>query len=661
MGSVAAVDAWAVVTAACATGDVQTTGTGLLSANVLSKAAVASLTRACCVTDDDIDFVLISACLEAVAGVCAVTIDTDTTAPLLASQCGGVAAAVVGVMQRLQRCGDTDGHCNAVRLGCNALQCLARLDSTQQDDIVAAGGVSAVLLAMQRHVDAAAVQESGCGVLQHLVPVRPNVVNATSVVHAGGVDVVLSAMRRFIDNVAVQMAACGALCRLACVDEAAAAIAGAGGIVDAVTSMQRHSTVVDIQCAGGTLLSLLAARSDTNAAAVAAAGGIDVIVAALEHFADSWRLTAPCCDALASVVRHDPEAAARGDRRATTAVRRAKAVVTAMEHNGTCEPLQAAGCRAILSLASPRDVTSEMSVVDVGSVETLIDAMRQCGGSVAVVEHGCAGLRQLVSWLPNSDWLRGTANEAAEAVVAAMLLHEDSAAIQAQCCAALKEIARPRAISWAASAVSGASARRAVDAVLTALRRFSSMEEPDPSVLAYGYSILGILATDNLECSTAIVESGGFELVVDAMRRYPESRAVQRSCCGALAGVIGCGAVTESTVQGAACIALVLAAMHRHNDSRKVHERGCEALRSMASSLGIASSTAIIDAGGVDVVLSVIASPHSAWLVAVNDHVFASACRALAAVASGFRLGVAAAAVAQTKIVDVVLRLAERV
>jgi hypothetical protein len=160
---------------------------------------------------------------------------------------------VVGVMQRLQRRRGAggDGDCAVSRLGCIALWRPARLDSTQQDAIGAAGGVHAVLSAMQRHVDSEAVQESGCGALSLLV--QHSVVNATSMLSAGGVSTVLSTMRRHCHSVAVQDCGTRVLRGLGrCSDvsvpcASAIASADAGSAVDDVLTTMRqrsHSSAV---------------------------------------------------------------------------------------------------------------------------------------------------------------------------------------------------------------------------------------------------------------------------------------------------------------------------------------------------------------------------------------------------------------------------------
>jgi hypothetical protein len=307
----AAADAWAAISAVCATGDVATTGSRLLSASVLSGAAVSTLTRVS--GADDAITQEASRCLEAVASVCSAVSSIGGTSPeeSMTQRCGDVAAAVVGVMQRLQRRGDGDGDSIVARLGCIALWRLARLDSTQQDAIGAAGGVHAVLAAMQRHVDCVDVQESGCWALSHLV--HRSVAHASAMVCGGGLGIVLCAMRRHPQAVTVQECGMTALRGLlhvvghGCGDAmCSTAVAPAAAVEDVLVTMRQHVHSAALQQVGCAALLTLAGSSNDNKALIVARGGVEAVVAAMRRHVSCVEAQLLGCDALKTALTQQP-------------------------------------------------------------------------------------------------------------------------------------------------------------------------------------------------------------------------------------------------------------------------------------------------------------------------------------------------------------------
>eukprot|EP00961_Rhodomonas_salina_P095293 1282150-Rhodomonas_salina.1 len=80
---------------------------------------------------------------------------------------------------------------------------------------------------MKQHVKSAGVQEQGCGALRNLAV---NDENKVKIGAAGGIEAVITAMQQHADSEGVQEWGCAALSNLAFNDENKVKIGAAGGI-----------------------------------------------------------------------------------------------------------------------------------------------------------------------------------------------------------------------------------------------------------------------------------------------------------------------------------------------------------------------------------------------------------------------------------------------
>ncbi len=597
-GGAASADAWAAITAVCAVGDVHTTATRLLSANVLAGAATVTLTRAS--IEDDTDIVVASRCLQAVASVCGAAMfdagfelgsrpRSKKAGAVLSPQslttlCGGIVAAVVAVMQRLRWRGDGDGDDNGdahvARLGCIALWRLARLDGTQQDAIGAAGGVDAVLSSMQRHVDSVAVQESGCGALWHLV--HRHIANATAMVCGGGLGVVLRAMRLYRESVAVQE--CGAValqCLMGCLDvlgaESApcALPASAVGVEDVLTTMQGHghsSTVQQVCCCG---LLALAACNAANVPLIVARGGVEAVVTAMRRHGDCVQTLRRGCAVLHSVAAVSTENAS-----VVATAGGVEVVLAAMRRFGKSLPLHVSGSgvlQSVLPLSLPR---CGGAFVSAGGVTAVVSSMRRHIDSLSVQERGCDVL-QMVFYTDTGDGECDVVPSdvcfgVIQVVVSAMRRHVKSVTVQECGCRVLRSIAC-RGDSYSAAVCT----TDCIDAVVAAMRLLDHstvVQECGCHVLPVGrVALAGVRrGKSNKRALKHMGRLAVGDVVVSAMRHRIECPAVQISGCAALQGVGERKCMTGPPSVRAA--RMVVDAMRRFGDDADVQRAGSGAL-----------------------------------------------------------------------------------
>eukprot|EP00523_Entomoneis_sp_CCMP467_P011468 CAMPEP_0168724690 /NCGR_PEP_ID=MMETSP0724-20121128/3765_1 /TAXON_ID=265536 /ORGANISM="Amphiprora sp., Strain CCMP467" /LENGTH=1236 /DNA_ID=CAMNT_0008771445 /DNA_START=419 /DNA_END=4129 /DNA_ORIENTATION=+ len=169
--------------------------------------------------------------------------------------------------------------------GCFALWNITINHSMNSDAIVRYyegnnDGVRYIITAMKDHIEDAAVQKAGCGIIKNLTDREDN---ARIVADLGGVVCVLNAMRQHEKNKAIQTEGCGAVCNLAMLEDQKTPILNAGGVGVLVVAMQQLRDVATIQKQACKAFKSLALGDEQNQISIAAAGGISAILAAMDR------------------------------------------------------------------------------------------------------------------------------------------------------------------------------------------------------------------------------------------------------------------------------------------------------------------------------------------------------------------------------------------
>jgi hypothetical protein len=177
-------------------------------------------------------------------------------------------------------------HVDVQRLGCGALTNLACANTANQTAIVSAGGVEAVLGAMQAHPAHVDVLKNGCHALANLA--SANTANQTAIASAGGVEAVLGAMQAHPADANLLKETCCALMHFSRRHPSnQAAIVSAGGVEAVLRAMRSHPADLDVQrfCCG--VLVNLVTGNVKRQAFVVAAGAVELTLGAMQaHPAD---------------------------------------------------------------------------------------------------------------------------------------------------------------------------------------------------------------------------------------------------------------------------------------------------------------------------------------------------------------------------------------
>ena len=167
--------------------------------------------------------------------------------------------------------------------------------------VVTAGGIKAVVAAMNAHLNNAAVQEYGCIILMRIAVLAEK---QPKVAVAGGIEAVVAAMNAHLDNAAIQEFGCWALSNIAVPADNQLKVAAKGGIEAVVAAMNAHTRVAAIQKKGCWALSNIAVLAD-NQLKVAAKGGIKAVVDAMNAHLDNADINKNGCAALQSITNNN--------------------------------------------------------------------------------------------------------------------------------------------------------------------------------------------------------------------------------------------------------------------------------------------------------------------------------------------------------------------
>ena len=235
------------------------------------------------------------------------------------------------------------------------------------------GAAQAILEAMQRHRDDAAVQEAGCGALRNLAV---NDENEVKLMELEAAQAILEAMKRHRDHAAVQEGGCGALGNLANAEnrvklmelEAAQAI---------LEAMKGHRDHAGVQAGGCAALRSLAVN-DENEVKLMELEAAQAILEAMKRHRDHAAVQKEGCRALWILAVNDENEVKLMELEA------AQAILEAMKRHRDHADVQHAGCLALRNLS-----------VNLDAAQAILEAMQRHRNDAAVQEAGCGALRNL--------------------------------------------------------------------------------------------------------------------------------------------------------------------------------------------------------------------------------------------------------------------------
>jgi len=173
-----------------------------------------------------------------------------------------------------------------------ALRNLCVRDNENKVVVANAGGIDAVIGAMQSHRNEAKIQERGSWVLSIL---GMNEDNKCYIGENGGADVIVRSMFVHATNSSVQEKACRALWTLSVYPHNKYIMVEVGAIAAVIGAMQSHADEASIQEKGCGVLSNLAANDDKLKVRIVQEGALDAIVMAMVLHGENETLQERAC------------------------------------------------------------------------------------------------------------------------------------------------------------------------------------------------------------------------------------------------------------------------------------------------------------------------------------------------------------------------------
>ena len=175
-------------------------------------------------------------------------------------------------------------------------------NTDNQAPIREAGGIQAILRAMQRHVTSEDVQQCACKALTNLAA---NIGNRFTIADAGGLSRIVLAMKHHSRNENVQGYACKAITNLSRNNITIKRdITHLGGIDCIVSAMRQHSCSEYVQEYACKALSNLVRNNEDSVAVIERTGVIECIIAAMHSYLPNDNLQLYACRTFSYLATH---------------------------------------------------------------------------------------------------------------------------------------------------------------------------------------------------------------------------------------------------------------------------------------------------------------------------------------------------------------------
>jgi hypothetical protein len=156
-----------------------------------------------------------------------------------------------------------------------------------QDAVTAAGGIDAMVQAMQSFPEAVDIQLNCCHAFRDLCDTNADESHICAVGVAGGLNVLISATQRAL-SADIAIYGCGALRNIGRRGNAiVVAIATGGGFSAIACAMRRYSKRMKVQECGCYTINELCKEAPQTAAVIAAVGGVKLALSAMQSHAES--------------------------------------------------------------------------------------------------------------------------------------------------------------------------------------------------------------------------------------------------------------------------------------------------------------------------------------------------------------------------------------
>ena len=448
--------------------------------------------------------------------------------------------------------------------GCRALEILA-ISSDHTHKVAAAGGIKAVIAAMNAHRANESVQEAGCAALRNVTVNSDNQAKAAA---SGGIEAVVAAMNAHGSHVGVQEAGCQMLRNLSSKSNKDKVVA-AGGIEAVVSAMNGHVGDAGMQEAACVVLRKLAITPEYQAQA-AEAGAIEAVLQALQVHGYSSSLAggrrgASSMDDTAQgskPSRRPQKGTAMLELPLTTTMgadpRGVPIVPGGIQRDGRRRLAQAPSLR--LPSRWPLPPTARETEKPKNPLQTS-DMQLQ----------GCAALRLLIS--TEESKLKAMSAGATDVLLAALRGNRNNAEVQEQACAVL-------AVLTLDSLTEILAAGNFSDALLVCKAMLRTQADNLPVVEKATAVLVGLIANSDAQVKAA-GEAGVIEALMKPLKVHITNSDVQEQGC-ALLRTLSVNHDNMVRMSAAGCVEVLMASMDEHLQNTGVQEAGCATLHNLA-------------------------------------------------------------------------------
>lgn len=487
--------------------------------------------------------------------------------------------------------------------GCKVLVCLARGNGTNQNRIVAAGGLDAVTAALRRHSTEQKVQSAGCTVIGYLTETNrasqdaaarcgaveaalealrtcgqdnakvqesaffalgSATVNNTDIVlglcNAGGVEIMVTALGAHSGVERVQHNGCYTLFNMLCNTDCISRLCACGGIAAAIRAMYTHQECREIQELGCCILGSIAKDPSCGPHGVSEImvdGGIEAIIHAMKRYSTTFKINNLGLIALTYIVN-----AAEVELPSTTAPLAAPSPSVPHKHSNNDHNQQLALSMLSSQPTTPLTTTSSPAPAS----PTKIRGKSESAGTTRADEalrriEECGGI---------------------EVVMATAKMYRDIPQLQDHGLALLTKIAEHNGGLCAQQILTRHDARDAFGSIIGSFTEYLSAESAVQSMCI----IIGIIAKnarDQCSINEAAIVARSLEGVTAAMERYPQNVSIQRNALCALAYISSWSLSFRERVRTYGGIGHVFSAMEAYPADQRLQTYGIQTFAGMAA------------------------------------------------------------------------------
>ena len=465
-----------------------------------------------------------------------------------------------------------------------------------------AGGVPALVGALQRHYGASDVAERACWALQ-CVACHSDEARARCA-SEGAVEAVLAALDTHVGAPPVVERACSVLAVLCGVHEVRDACQAGEAARRTVAAMALHTRHAGVQERACTFMAALGESQDAALDATRQ-GAIAAIVSALKAHKDSPGLAHKAASALLALT------GPMECKLLAVAAGAMEAVVGSLRSHGTSHAgLAETGTRALACMACA-DATRGRAMT-AGVPALVVTLMASHPGVPGVAEQGCGALATCAD---APDTRAGVViRSAVPAVCEAMVTHGDVVVGVAESGAwALQTL-----VADAATTFEAADLLAAAQACIFVLRAHAS----HAGVCTQACALLAALATASGDTTaTVALHHGGLDAVAASLRLLIDDVTAAEQACGALRALLP-DAACRAAAAAAGCIVCVCNCLRAHSEQAHLQVRGLAALEALVSGpsgeVDEANAAEVVGAGGAVCCVSAMAAhPNDTDIAAV--------------------------------------------